>query len=171
MVSANCTFFVREQVVPIGYLMTKRETWELLVALGAVEEESTQTAWNLRQADLSEADLSEADLSEVDLTDSDDVRVTVADPKGAVLVHLRSPNFLEPFQVYMTHIQEWRSQFPRLESLDLRFSGQVIVNPDAAAQHAVGTTNPQDTTAGSTTATNSATPSQKSVPTKKTKKH
>ena len=111
------------------------------------------------------------DLSEVDLTDSDDVRVTVADPKGAVLVHLRSPNFLEPFQVYMTHIQEWRSQFPRLESLDLRFSGQVIVNPDAAAQHAVGTTNPQDTTAGSTTATNLATPSQKSVPMKKAKKH
>jgi len=80
------------------------------------------------------------DLSEVDISDPDDVKVTVSDPKGAVLVHLRSPNFLGPFQLYIAHVQEWRSQFSRLDSMDLRYDGQVIVNPDSSAARAkVGT--------------------------------
>ena len=72
------------------------------------------------------------DLSEVDLSDLDDVKVTVSDPKGAVLVHLGSSNFLERFQVYVAHVQEWRSQFSRLDSIDLRYDGQVIVNPETS---------------------------------------
>ena len=71
-------------------------------------------------------------LSEVDLSDLDDVKVTVSDPKGAVLVHLGSSNFLERFQVYVAHVQEWRSQFSRLDSIDLRYDGQVIVNPETS---------------------------------------
>ncbi len=43
--------------------MTKEETWAKLVALGVVEGKSTQTGWNLHEANLSEADLSGADLS------------------------------------------------------------------------------------------------------------
>jgi cell division protein FtsQ len=49
-----------------------------------------------------------------------------------VLVHLGSSNFLDHFQVYVTHVQEWRSQFQKLESVDLRYDHQVIVNPDSA---------------------------------------
>jgi cell division protein FtsQ len=86
----------------------------------------------MQQLDSSGAHYSR-DLSEVDVSDPDDVKVTVADPKGAVLVHLRSPNFLAPFQVYIAHVQEWRSQYSPLDSLDLRFEGQVIVNPDSSA--------------------------------------
>src|ERR1700679_3001579 len=44
-------------------------------------------------------------ISDVDLSDPDDVRATVTDPHGAVLVHLGSSNFLEHFQVYVTHVQ------------------------------------------------------------------
>ena len=72
-------------------------------------------------------------LSEVDLSDPDDVKATVSDPKGAVLVHLGSSNFLERFQVYVAHVQEWRSQFSRLDAIDLRYAGQVIVNPESSA--------------------------------------
>lgn len=75
-----------------------------------------------------------ADISDVDLSDPDDVRATVTDPHGAVLVHLGSSNFLEHFQVYVTHVQEWRSQFQRLQSVDLRYDHQVIVNPDSAGE-------------------------------------
>jgi cell division protein FtsQ len=74
-----------------------------------------------------------ADISDVDLSDPDDVRATVTDPHGAVLVHLGSSNFLEHFKVYVAHVQEWRSQFQRLDSVDLRYDHQVIVNPDSAA--------------------------------------
>ena len=69
-------------------------------------------------------------LSEVNLSDPEDVKVTVADPAGAVLVHLGSSNFLERYKVYVAHVQEWRQQFPRLDSVDLRYDGQVVVNPD-----------------------------------------
>ncbi len=51
--------------------MTKQETRGLLVALGVLEEECTQTEWNVRGADLSGADLSEADLSRTDLSGAD----------------------------------------------------------------------------------------------------
>ena len=70
------------------------------------------------------------DLSDVDLSDPDDVKAMVADPQGAVLVHLGSANFLERFQVYRAHVQEWRTQFQPLKSVDLRYQHQVIVNPD-----------------------------------------
>jgi cell division protein FtsQ len=49
-----------------------------------------------------------------------------------VLVHLGSSNFLERFKIYVAHVQEWRAQFQKLESVDLRFDHQVIVNPDSA---------------------------------------
>lgn len=70
------------------------------------------------------------DLSDVDLSDPDDVKATVADPHGAVLLHLGSSNFLDRFRTYVSHLQEWRTQFPALKSLDLRYQHQVIVNPD-----------------------------------------
>ena len=72
------------------------------------------------------------DLSDVDLSDPDDVKATVTDPQGAVLVHLGSSDFLERFKTYVTHVQEWRAQFSKLESVDLRYQHQVIVNPDSA---------------------------------------
>ena len=70
------------------------------------------------------------DLSDVDLSDPDDVKATIADPQGAVLVHLGSSNFLDRFRVYVSHVQEWRTQFQPLKSVDLRYQHQVIVNPD-----------------------------------------
>ncbi|HMK30763.1 MAG TPA: FtsQ-type POTRA domain-containing protein [Terriglobales bacterium] len=71
------------------------------------------------------------DLSDVDLIDPEDVKVTVSDPAGNVQVHLGGANFAERFRLYKAHVQEWRQQFSRLDSVDLRYDGQVIVNPDA----------------------------------------
>jgi cell division protein FtsQ len=72
------------------------------------------------------------DLSEVDLSDPEDVRATVADPNGAVLVHLGNEQFLDRFKIYLSHIGAWRQQFQKVESVDLRFDGQIIVNPDGS---------------------------------------
>jgi cell division protein FtsQ len=64
------------------------------------------------------------------------VKVTVADPAGAVLVHLGNEQFLERFKIYLSHVSDWRQQFQKLESVDLRYDGQIIVNPDGgAAEH------------------------------------
>lgn len=82
-----------------------------------------------------------ADLSDVNLSDPDDVKATVIDPHGAVLVHLGSTDFLDRFQVYVAHVEAWRTQFQRLESVDLRYAHQVIINPDTSQEAA-----PQDQT-------------------------
>lgn len=70
------------------------------------------------------------EISEVDLTDVEDVKVVTADPNGDVLVHLGSSNYLQRYRVYVTHVQAWRAQFDKLDSVDLRYDGQIIVNPD-----------------------------------------
>ena len=70
------------------------------------------------------------DLSEVDLSDLEDVKVRVNDPAGDVLVHLGSSDYLKRYRTYVSHAQEWRQQFQKLESVNLRYDNQVIVNPD-----------------------------------------
>src|SRR5271155_5264318 len=70
------------------------------------------------------------DLSEVDLSDLEDVKVRVNDAAGDVLVHLGSSDYLRRYKIYVTHAQGWRQQFQKLESVDLRYDNQIIVNPD-----------------------------------------
>lgn len=70
------------------------------------------------------------DLSEVDLTDLEDVKVRVNDPQGDVLLHLGSSDYLKRYKIYVAHAQEWRQQFQKLDSVNLRYDNQVIVNPD-----------------------------------------
>jgi cell division protein FtsQ len=70
------------------------------------------------------------DLSEVDLSDLEDVKVRVNDPAGDVLVHLGSSEYLRRYRIYVTHAQGWRQQFQKLESVDLRYDNQIIVNPE-----------------------------------------
>ncbi len=72
------------------------------------------------------------DISEVDLSDPENARVTLAgrDGAGAVLVHLGNSNFLARYQTYLAHIREWRQQFEKIHSVDLRYERQIVVNPD-----------------------------------------
>ena len=70
------------------------------------------------------------DLSEVDLSDLENLKVRVNDPQGDVLVELGSSDYLKRYHTYVSHVQEWRQQFQKLESVNLRYDNQVIVNPD-----------------------------------------
>jgi cell division protein FtsQ len=72
-------------------------------------------------------------LSEVDLSDPENVKVTANDAGGTMVVHLGSEDFLPRYKLYVTHIAEWRQQFQNVQSVDLRYEGQVIVNPDKPA--------------------------------------
>ncbi len=118
----------------------KQGSYSFPVIVGMAESEPLSTraprmqqfAQLVRELDADGANYSR-DLSEVDLSDPDDVRATVADPDGAVLLHLGSSNFLARYKVYVAHVQEWRQQFQKLDSVDLRYDGQVIVNPDSKA--------------------------------------
>jgi len=112
-----------------------RYSFPVIRGVGDAEPISTRTARIkiysrlVRELDADGAHYSK-DLSEVDLSDPEDVKVTTSDPAGAVLIHLGSEQFFERYKLYMAHLQEWRQQFHRLESVDLRYDRQIIVNPD-----------------------------------------
>jgi cell division protein FtsQ len=73
-------------------------------------------------------------LSEVDLSDPENLKVTANEGGGTLLIHLGGSNFLERYKLYVSHIGEWRQQFQNLQSVDLRYEGQIIVNPDKPAE-------------------------------------
>ena len=110
-------------------------SFAVIAGMNAGEPLSTRAArmknYNelVRELDSSGAHYSQ-ELSEVDLSDSEDVKVLAADSNGEVLVHLGSGNYLPRYKTYVTHVQQWRQQFDKLESVDLRYDGQIIVNPD-----------------------------------------
>jgi cell division protein FtsQ len=110
-----------------------------------------------------------ADFSDVDLSDPDDVKATVVDRHGAVLLHLGSSNFLEHFKVYVAHVQEWRAQFQKLESVSLRYDHQVIINPDSAS--AQGTPGAASAIPDATIAPAQPAPQHKKAASKTTKNH
>jgi cell division protein FtsQ len=112
-------------------------SFPVIVGMGEAEPLSTRAARMdiytqlIQDLDSSGARYSQ-DLSEVDLSDPEDVKVMVNDPSGAVLVHLGAGNFLQRYKIYVTHVAEWRQQFQKLDSVDLRYDRQIIVNPDTS---------------------------------------
>jgi cell division protein FtsQ len=112
-----------------------RYSFAVIAGMSAGEPLSTRAArmknYNelVRELDSGGAHYSQ-ELSEVDLSDPEDVKVLAADANGEVLVHLGSGNYLQRYKTYVTHMQQWRQQFEKLESVDLRYDGQIIVNPD-----------------------------------------
>ncbi len=70
------------------------------------------------------------DVSEVDLGDPENARVVVARDGDAILLHLGNTAFLTRYQTFLAHIREWRQQFERIRSVDLRYERQIVVNPD-----------------------------------------
>jgi cell division protein FtsQ len=113
----------------------KKYSFPVILGMNAGEPASTRAArmkiYNdlVSQLDASGTHYSQ-DLSEVDLSDAEDVKVVASDPQGEVLVHLGSSNYLDRYKVYVSHLREWRQQFDKLESVDLRYDRQIIVNPD-----------------------------------------
>jgi cell division protein FtsQ len=112
-------------------------SFPVIVGMGEAEPLSTRSARMdiytqlVQDLDSSGAHYSQ-DLSEVDLSDPEDVKVMVNDSSGPVLVHLGSGNFLARYKIYVTHVAQWRQQFQKLDSVDLRYDRQIIVNPDTS---------------------------------------
>jgi cell division protein FtsQ len=113
----------------------KKYSFPVILGMNAGEPVSTRAArmkiYNdlVSQLDAGGAHYSQ-ELSEVDLSDAEDVKVLPSDPMGEVLVHLGSSNYIERYRIYVSHVREWRQQFDKLESVDLRYDRQIIVNPD-----------------------------------------
>lgn len=116
----------------------KKYSFPVIVGLGPAEPLSKRAASMriyeslVRSLDSTGANYSK-DLSEVDLSDPADVKVGVVNASGVVVIHLGGDNFLERYKIYVAHAQEWQQQYEKLQAVDLRFDGQIVVNPDMRA--------------------------------------
>jgi cell division protein FtsQ len=69
-------------------------------------------------------------LSEVDVTSPEDVKAIIPDAAAGgadVLVHFGDGRFLERYRLYEQHLAEWRAQYPKLSSADMRYERQVVL--------------------------------------------
>jgi cell division protein FtsQ len=82
-------------------------------------------------------------VSEVDLSDENDVRATLtglgaADASGnavdaPVLVHFGESDFASKYETLVDDISQWRAKAGPVESVDLRFNREAVVNQDTTA--------------------------------------
>jgi cell division protein FtsQ len=89
-------------------------------------------------------------LSEVDVSNPEDVKAIMPDEgsNADILVHFGEEKYLERYHQYQQHLAEWRAQYPRLASVDMRYEQQVVlemqqgtpVNPTIAAASAAPAT-------------------------------
>jgi cell division protein FtsQ len=81
-------------------------------------------------------------VSEVDLSDDHDVRATMTGLEGdasgspadaPVIVHFGDGDFAGKYQTLVEDIGQWRAKAGPIESVDLRFSREAVVNQDRTA--------------------------------------
>ncbi len=77
-------------------------------------------------------------LSEVDLSNPEDVKALIPEGTNDVLVHFGDQDYLERYRKFEEHLPEWRMQYPKLASVDMRYDRQVVLEMQAGASTAAG---------------------------------
>jgi cell division protein FtsQ len=67
------------------------------------------------------------ELSEVDLSNPEDVKAMIPDHSTEILVHFGEDNFLDRYRRFKEHLPEWRTLYPKLSSVDMRYERQVVL--------------------------------------------
>jgi cell division protein FtsQ len=75
-------------------------------------------------------------VSEVDLTSVQDLRASLTgllpgQESTPILTHFGDDDFVNKYRLLLDNIAAWNASAGRLQSVDLRFNGQVIVNPES----------------------------------------
>jgi len=70
-------------------------------------------------------------ISEVDLADADDLKAMLARGRTTLRVHFGHDRFAERFSNFLTLLPELRKADQRIDSIDLRYGNQIVVNPQA----------------------------------------
>jgi cell division protein FtsQ len=66
-------------------------------------------------------------ISEVDVSNPEDVKALVATGSSDILVHFGDEQFLERYHQFQQHLAEWKQQYPKLASADMRYERQVVL--------------------------------------------
>ncbi|MHB1020804.1 MAG: cell division protein FtsQ/DivIB [Acidobacteriaceae bacterium] len=95
-------------------------------------------------------------LSEIDLSDPEDVKALIPEQGVDILVHFGDEKYLGRYRNFVAHLAQWRQQYPRLASVDMRYDGQAVLE----MQQGTGTVPAASAANGS----NPATPAKPSHP-------
>ena len=66
-------------------------------------------------------------VSEVDVADPEDVKALITSGSSDILVHFGQEDFLKRYQEFEQHLVEWKQQYPKLASADMRYEGQIVL--------------------------------------------
>jgi cell division protein FtsQ len=92
----------------------------------------------LKEIDLARPGASEH-ISEISLSDAEDIRATVAGLPGLeeqppIVVHFGDSGFVNKYNLLLDNIGPWHASAGQVESVDLRFPRQVVVNPESGTR-------------------------------------
>jgi len=105
-----------------GSLEERRSRLDLYQAfLRDVNEEVARSGW---------------EISEVDLRDAEDLKALMVQGRETLQVHFGHQDFLPRFRNFVTLLPELRKANERLDSVDLRYRNQIVVNPELPAAQA-----------------------------------
>jgi cell division protein FtsQ len=81
-------------------------------------------------------------VSEIDLSNPKDLRVVMTglsspNDAQAVTIHFGSGEFTGKYKMLVDNFSQWQANAGRVQSIDLQYSRQVVVNPDASAGTAI----------------------------------
>ena len=68
-------------------------------------------------------------LSEIDLSDPRNAQVTTVHEQRAVDLQMGEEHFRHRFEIFLEYIDSWKEEYGDIRSVDLRFEGQVAVQP------------------------------------------
>jgi cell division protein FtsQ len=142
--------------MPVDAKSSEHYSFPVVTGISANEPQSTRAArMKIFERFTSELDGAgekiSQELSEVDLSNPEDVKAMIPDHSTEILVHFGEGDFLDRYRRFKEHLPEWRTVYPKLSSVDMRYERQVVLEmqpgsgvPVAASANAV----PAPATAG-----------------------
>jgi cell division protein FtsQ len=163
--------------MPVETKSDAHYSFPVVTGISANDPLSTRTArmkiFNRFTSDLdSSGEKISQGLSEVDLSNPEDVKALIPDHSTDILVHFGDDDFLDRYRRFEDHLPEWRTVYPKLSSVDMRYERQVVLEmqpgsgvPMTSSTNAGGATPSADAPAAA--ATSSAVAAHELQPAKK----
>ncbi|MEI9979183.1 MAG: FtsQ-type POTRA domain-containing protein [Edaphobacter sp.] len=118
--------------MPMDTKATDHYSFPVVTGVSAGDAQSTRAArMKIFERFTSELDGSgekiSQELSEVDLSNPEDVKALIPDHSAEILVHFGEDDFLDRYRRFKEHLAEWRTIYPKLSSVDMRYERQVVL--------------------------------------------
>jgi cell division protein FtsQ len=124
--------------MPVDAKSSEHYSFPVVTGISVNEPQSTRAArmkiFERFTADLdSSGEKISQELSEVDLSNPEDVKALIPDHSTEILVHFGEDDFLDRYRRFKEHLPEWRTVYPKLSSVDMRYERQVVLEMQPGA--------------------------------------